>query len=147
MGTPLRLLASFEQLTRREPQQILAVPERAMWLAAEIVARPRYQVLVVDKNARFVFDLSSARRWQTLRQRPLPSYLRYLVGTVRLLQHQGYTLTGANVVLAGDEPSGIRYEDSLGMAWAVLVYTLHQHPYDAAQLSTLIEQVQREYLS
>lgn len=146
INPPLRLLAAAQEVLQVTPDYLVAVPSREMWVAAILQTRHDYTLVVPDLDAQVTFDLRSAKRKQTTRNRPLPRWARHPAGALRLLSTTDLNLPGVQVVIIGDEPHGPRYNYALGMAFAALFYHLNQADFDAKQLLTLMEQVQKDYL-
>lgn len=146
MNPPLRLLGAFQQETQEEPEHLLALSGRTMWLAAKMTEHNRQTVIAVDKDARVTFDRSSARRKQTAHKRKLPAWAYYTAGAVAVLERRGLELGGAIMVIAGDEPVGPRYDHALGMTFAAFWYTINDQDYDTATLMTLMDEVRQHYL-
>ena len=147
MNPPLRLLASFQQEVHKEPQHIVQLHERKMWVAAEIAGGFSYTIIVPDLDVRATFDRRSARRKKTVRNRPLPSWAFYIGGAVGYLDRQGLELDGATIVIAGDEPAGPRFEHALGMAFTALWYQINEKPYTTDDLIRLMDTIRRDYIS
>jgi len=63
------------------------------------------------------------------------------------LSHQpNLTLPSAACVIVGDEPTGPRYEYSLGMAYAALWHQINDMTATEPMLIELLENVQRDVL-
>lgn len=144
---PLRLLATF-QLTypSQRANWILSVPERDMWVGASIYDSGQFAVSVPDLEDETAFRVKSARIKRTIDNGALPSWAHYLGGVAVILSNEGLTLPGADMVLAGEEPPGPRYDYSMGMAFATLWYQYNAKPYSQDILIDIMELVQREYI-
>ncbi len=147
INPPLRLLTAFQDAQGTTPEWLVEVPGRAMWLAAEPTNSHQQTVVVPDLGGRTVFDLQSAKKMHTVRNRPLPHWARLLAGVLLSLSQQPtLTLPGAACVVVGDEPTGPRYEYSLGMAYAALWYQINEMTATESMLIELLENVQRDIL-
>jgi len=145
MNPPLRLLGDFQGERGKSPDWLVQLEERRMWVAADVVGH-NYTFILPDMNGRITFDRRSAKLKRTTRNRPIPSWAFYLSGVTCELARTDLELDGAVVVIAGDEPPGPRYEHALGMAFAALWYDVNQHPYTTADLISLMENIQKDYL-
>lgn len=147
LNPPLRLLASFQEtFPSQRANWILSVPGRDMWIAASIYENGKYSVSLPDIDGKTAFSVRSARLKQTYNNRPIPSWSRYLAGVAVLLSDADLTLPGADIVIAGEEPAGPRYEYSVGMAFAAMWYQFNSMNYNHAILLDLMEQVRRDYV-
>lgn len=147
MNPPIRLLTASQQYLSAEPQLMLAVPGRDMWVAADVVDGHEYTIITPDLGGRTIFDRRSAKLNRTVRSRPLPRWARYLAGTLLVLSDDGLELPGVTAVILGDEPSGPRYEHALGMAFAAMWYAHHQQECAVDTLLDVMERVQKQYLA
>jgi hypothetical protein len=137
------LLAAFQQEFNKTPDWLIAVKGREMWVAAEMRGGFPYTVIAPDMGVRIRFDRSSAKRKRTLRQRPLPAWSRYLVGSLAILARMGLEMPGATIVIAGDEPLGPRYDYNLGLAFAALWFEFNQREHTNQTLLDIMEDVQK----
>ncbi|MFN8374961.1 MAG: hypothetical protein U0694_19060 [Anaerolineae bacterium] len=128
------------------PERVIKTPGREMWIASTGAANDTLTLYVTEANMRTSFTLRSARRKETVRGRPLPSWARYIAGTALLLDEEGMELPGMCVAIAGNEPQGPRYDYSLGMAFAALAYHVNQKLCTDNILLDLVERVRREYI-
>jgi galactokinase len=124
----------------------MAAPERNMWIGASIYDSGQFSVTVPDLEDSTVFRVKSARIKRTVENRPLPSWAYYLAGVAIILSNAGMTCPGADMVLAGEEPSGPRYEYSMGMAFAALWYQYNAKPFTQSILIELMEQIRHDYI-
>ena len=144
---PMRLLLSFqEHFPALSPDWILKAPGRDMWIAAAFVEQPSFTIASADLDASTTFSYRSAKTRMTVLNRPLPTWARYPAGVLLSLRDAGLETTGLQAALAGEEPSGPRYEHSLGITVAALWYQVHQLPCTSDDLVELVEQVRREYV-
>lgn len=146
MNPPIRLLATYHELTPQPPQWLLQTPGREMWLVGHPGTAPAYMLVVPDLDARVTFDIRSARNHETTLNRPLPRWARYSAGVAIAMADAGWVLPGVEVVIAGDEPQGPRYEYAIGMTFAALWYEFNQQAYDGKMLLDLLEWVQKHYI-
>ena len=146
MNIPLRLLATFQQELNQEPSHLLELEGRTMWVAAEITTGIACTVIASDLSARTMFDRSSAKRKKTFRKRSLPQWAYYMAGAVSILDRQGLEMSGATIVIAGDEPIGPRYNHALGMAFVAFWYQINEKSYTTQSLLDIMETVQRDYI-
>ena len=93
-----------------------------------------------------MFDRSSAKRKKTFRKRSLPQWAYYMAGAVSILDRQGLEMSGATIVIAGDEPIGPRYNHALGMAFVAFWYQINEKSYTTQSLLDIMETVQRDYI-
>ena len=144
---PLRLLAAF-QLTypSQRANWVLVAPDRDMWVGASIYESGQFSVTVPDLEDDTTFRVKSARVKRTVDNTALPSWAHYLAGVAVILSNAGMTLPGADMVLAGEEPSGPRYDYSMGMAFAALWYQYNAKPFNQPILIEIMEQVRRDYV-
>lgn len=140
---PLRLLAAFQQEFNKPPEWLIQMDEREMWVAAEITGGTTYTLIMPDMTVRIRFDRSSAKRNQTTRKRPIPSWARFISGSVGILARMGLEMPGATIVIAGDEPKGPRYEYSLGMAFAALWHEINEQDYTTESLLDIMDEIQK----
>jgi galactokinase len=144
---PVRLLTLFNQVfPQLSPERVIKTPGREMWVASTNTPNDIMTIYINEINARTHFTLRSARRKETTRSRPLPSWARIIAGTAVLLEDQGMDLSGMNVAIAGNEPLGARYDYALGMAFAALCYNVSQQFCTDTTLIDLVERVRREYI-
>lgn len=144
---PLRLLAAF-QLTypSQRANWIIVAPDRDMWVGASIYESGQFSVTVPDLEATTTFRVKSARIKRTAENTSLPPWAMYLGGVAVILSNAGLSCPGADMVLAGEEPSGPRYEYSMGMAFAALWYQYNARPFDQSILIEVLERVRRDYI-
>ncbi|MEO1288385.1 MAG: hypothetical protein AAFV93_11500 [Chloroflexota bacterium] len=147
MNPPLRLLGAFQQIAEKEPQHLLRLEERQMWVAAEIIGGFPYTIIVPDMNVRTSFDRRSAKLKKTFRNRSLPSWAHYMAGAVGMLDREGLEMSGANIVIVGDEPLGPRYEHALGLAFVALWHQINEQEYNEKDLISMMDMVRRDYIS
>lgn len=140
---PIRLLIHYQTLhPDHPPQWIVAPPGREMWAAAVPGEADRYAVYDVESESEAVFSRQSARNKRTVLNRPLPRWARYLAGAVLLMDDP----PGVEAVICGDEPSGVRYEHSLGVVFTALLWDMQGVEYDERALVDFTERVRREYV-
>lgn len=144
---PLRLLTTFQQTyPSQRANWVLAVPGRDMWVGASIYESGKFVVAAPDLDDKTVFRVMTARIKRTIDNVALPKWGLYLGGVAVALSNEGLTFPGADVVIAGEEPRGPRYEYSMGMAFALLWYEYNAMPYDHPTLVDLMEYVRRDYV-
>lgn len=142
---PVRLLAAFfDNFPDQTPSSVLQAPERDMWGMAARRDSGRFTLVVPDLAGDVVMTLESARYGQTALNRPLPGWARFAAGVVVALADAGLVLPGADFAVAGEEPAGPRYDYSLALVVAALVYELTSCPYSADQLAEVVERVRRD---
>ena len=147
MNPPLRLLTAYQNAHGTTPDVLVEVPGRAMWLAAQPAESHRQMLTVPDLGGQATFDLQSAKQMRTVRSRPLPKWARIPAGVLLSLVTQPTMMfPGMACVVVGDEPTGPRYEYSLGMAYAALWYQLNEMTVNEPMLIELLEHVQRDVL-
>ena len=144
---PLRLLTTF-QLTypSQRANWIIAAPDRDMWVGASIYDSGQFAVTVPDLEDSTAFRVKSARIKRTVDNTSLPSWVHYLAGVAVILSNAGMTCPGADMVLAGEEPPGPRYEYSMGMAFAALWYQYNAKPFNQSILIEVMEHIRRDYI-
>jgi hypothetical protein len=144
---PLRLLATF-QLTypSQRANWIIVAPDRDMWVGASIYDSGQFSVTVPDLEDSTVFRVKSARIKRTVDNTSLPSWVHYLAGVAVILSNAGMTCPGADMVLAGEEPPGPRYEYSMGMAFAALWYQYNAKPFNQSILIEVMEHIRHDYV-
>lgn len=147
INPPLRLLGAFQQEAQKEPQEILQLEERAMWVAAELTGGYSYTVIVPDMDVRITLDRRSAKRKRTTRQRSIPNWALYIAGSIGILDRLGLEMDGATLVIVGDEPIGPRYEHALGMAFAAFWHQVNDKAYNTQALIDIMDEVQRDYIN
>lgn len=147
INPPLRLLTAFQDAQGTTPDVLVEVPGRAMWLAAQPTENHRQMLFVPELGGQTSFDLQSAKQMRTVRSRPLPKWARFPAGVLLSLAKQPtLNFPGMACVVVGDEPTGPRYEYSLGMAYAALWYQLNEMTVNEPMLVELLEHVQRDIL-
>jgi hypothetical protein len=143
----MRLLLTFQEaFPASGPQWVLKAPGRDMWIAANLGAGATFTFHIPDLDAHTSFNYRSARARNTVFNRPLPPWARYLAGVLILLREMGMETEGLQAVLAGSEPAGPRYDYALGIAVAGLCHEVRQQPYTTDSLIELVEQVRRTYV-
>jgi hypothetical protein len=143
MNPPIRLLTAVQEHLSKEPDLMVEVVGRDMWVAATLHDGHEYTIITPDLGGHTIFDRRSAKFQRTIRNRPLPRWARYIAGTVLVLS-EDFDLSGLTAVIIGDEPLGPRYEHALGMAFAALYYSVHQHEYRLDTLIDVMERVQKQ---
>lgn len=143
---PLRLLTAFQEACQKEPDYLLKLQDREIWVAADVGTGIYQTIIVPDLNARTCFDRRSAKRRKGRNNRPLPVWSLYMAGALTMLERRGLTLQGARVVMAGSEPKGARYQHALGMAFAALWHHVCDVPFTTATLIAIMDDVQQDYL-
>ena len=143
MNPPIRLLTAIQQHLSKEPDLMLEVVGRDMWVAANLHDGHEFTIITPDLGGRTIFDRRSAKFQRTIRNRPLPRWARYIAGTVQVLS-EDFDLSGVTVVMLGDEPPGPRYEHALGMAFVAMCYSVNQKEYQLDTLIDVMEQVQKQ---
>ncbi len=144
---PLRLLATF-QLTypSQRANWVMSAPERDMWVGASIYDSGQFSVTVPDLDDTTIFRVKTARVKRTVNNTALPSWAYYLAGVSINLSNQGLSFPGGDMVIAGDEPAGPRYDYSMGMVFGALWYQYNAKPFDQKILVDLLEHVRRDYV-
>ncbi len=144
---PLRLLVAFQQsFPDSLPDWVICAPGREMWIAAAAARDGEFTLVAADLEGRATFNLQSARVKRTVTQRPLPRWARYPAGVTLLLAQAGVDVIGLRMVVMGDEPSGVRYDYALGMAFAALWHDLHSLPYTVDTLIDIVDRTRRDYV-
>ncbi|MGB1287814.1 MAG: hypothetical protein ACPG7F_14840 [Aggregatilineales bacterium] len=143
INPPLRLMMTCQQHLSDNPDHLLKVPGRELWIAANIRDDGIYTLILPDLDARTSFTHRSLRRNQTRFHRPLPQWATYPAAILPVLKTENYPLPGYTAVIVGDEPPGVRYNYALGMALAALAYTHHETPCDEDTLLAIMQQVTR----
>lgn len=146
INPPIRLLMAAQEHLSANPEILVQVQGRDMWVAAEKSANHEYTVITPDLAGRTVFDRRSAKLKRTVRSRPLPQWARYIAGAILVLSDDEIELPGITAIIIGDEPSGPRYEHALGMAFVAMWYDYHQLEYDVDTLLDVLERVQKQYV-
>lgn len=146
MNLPLRLLTAFQKHHAGPPTHLLQVPGREMWVAAVTGKKYFYTLMLPDIAASITFDERSARRAATWAYRPAAARFRYLLAVARWLAWESLLPAGGQIVVAGNEPAGPRYDHALGMAFITLAYVCHGIDLTETQLLGFMERVEREYL-
>lgn len=144
---PLRLLTTF-QLTypSQRANWVLSVPDRDMWVGASIYDSDQFAVTVPDLDASVLFQVQTVRQKQDITLAMLPSWAHYLAGVAVNLSDKGFRFPCGDMVIAGDEPIGPRYEYSMGMVFGALWYQYNAQPYTQAILIDLMEQIRHDYI-
>lgn len=144
---PLRLLAAFQMTyPSQRANWIIDTPDRDMWVGASIYDSGQFSVTVPDLEDETIFRVKSARIKRTVNNVALPKWAHYLAGVAVILSNDGMTLPGADMVLAGEEPAGPRYEYSMGMAFAGLWYQYNAKPFTQSSLIDILERVRHDYI-
>lgn len=140
---PIRLLVHYQSLyPDAPPQWLIAPPGREMWAAARPGEPDRFTVYDVESESQATFSHQSAKSKRTILNRPLPRWARYAAGVILLMAEP----PGVEAVICGDEPAGVRYEHSLGIAFTALMYEMQGIAYDERALLDFIERVRRKYV-
>lgn len=142
---PLRLLAAYQSQMTQPPEQVLQVPEREMWIAAQFNDSGVHAYTAADLDSSTSFNPRTARKMRTIVQRPLPRWSRPVASVTAILSEEGLILPGIFAVLAGDEPAGPRYDHALAMAAAVLWLIANNRPIDSAELIAIVDRALRRY--
>ncbi|MDX2136871.1 MAG: hypothetical protein SF123_02160 [Chloroflexota bacterium] len=145
--TPLHLLAGFARFyPDSAPERVLRVPGLALWAVVLPRKDLHFHVASADIGLRTSFSYQTAKQRCTLLHRPLPNWARYTAGMLRYLRETGLDFPGFDVVLAGDEGDGARYEYALGQGFGMVCYTLAGVECSEAKLMDAAEHVHRDYL-
>lgn len=145
---PLRLLAAFQQTYPKfaVPTYVVQPPGREMWVAASLEEADEFTIHAPDFEARTAFNWRSAKSKQTVLKRPLPGWARYPAGVIYTLCADGLDVDGFHAIVVGDESKGLRYDYSLGLTFAALLYTIHDKPYTRESLMDIVDRVRRDYV-
>lgn len=144
---PLRLLVQFQQrYPESEPELVLQAPGRDLWAMATLSDSGRFVLDSVELNARTQFSVYSARGRQTVLHRPLPKWACYAAGVAVHLADANFTIGGLKLVVGGDEPPGPRYDYTLGVLMAVVLFTLHEESFTNTRLIDVTDRARREYV-
>jgi len=144
---PLRLLVQFQQrCPDTEPELVLQAPGRDLWMMAMLNTSGRVALASVELNARTVLSAHSARYKRTMLHRPLPKWSRYAAGVLISLDDSNLTVSGLTAVVGGDEPVGPRYEYTLGVLMAGLIYTVNQQSFTHSKLFEIADRARRDYV-
>jgi galactokinase len=146
INPPLRLLAVIPKHLHREADFIVQAPGRDLWLAGVKWAEPTVQVAVPEVSAKTHFDYHSARRKQTLMNRPLPGWSRYVAGAYLRLQEDGLNVPGLSVFAISDEPAGPGFAFGLGMAFVMAACLLTDYNINDMEIRLMVESIRREYV-
>lgn len=147
IDVPLHLLAGFAQFhPDSTPEHVLQVPGRALWAVVLSRKDAHFHVASADIGLRTSFSYQTVKRGCTLLRRPLPNWARYTAGMLRYLRDTGLDFPGFDIVLAGDEGSGARYEYTLGQGFGMVCYTLAGVACGEAKLRDAADHVRREYV-
>jgi len=140
---PIRLLIHYQTLyPETSPHWLIAPPGREMWAAAKPAPADHFCVYDVESESQATFSRQSAKSKRTILNRPLPRWARYVAGVILLMDDA----PGVEAVICGDEPLGVRYEHSLGVVFAALMYDMQGIDYDERALVDFTERVRREYV-
>jgi galactokinase len=144
---PIRLLVMFQE---RFPDQALhwlvKVPGWEMWAAAASCGGYDLTLAAPDLDGQTTFNLRSAKSKRTVFNRPLPRWARYPAGVLVVLGEMGLEISGLNIALVGEEPSGPRYDYALGVAFLGLAYDIHGRESTRENLIEVVERVRRDYM-
>lgn len=144
---PLRLLVQFQQrYPDSEPELTLQAPGRDLWAMATVSDSGRIILDSVELNARTQFSVLSARSKQTVLHRPIPRWARYAAGVAVQLADADFAIAGLRLVVGGDEPTGPRYDYTLGVLIAVVLFTLNEESYTNTRLIDLVDRARRDYV-
>jgi hypothetical protein len=144
---PVRLLAAYTQFFPEEtPTFIVQAPGRAMWAAARKKTGEHFHLASFEHNGRAQFSYQSAKNRRTLLNRPLPLWARYAAGVLVELADSGVELICSEAVIVGDEPTGQRYDVSLGMTFGALCFALSGQVPSEKRLFELAERVRHAYV-
>jgi galactokinase len=144
---PLRLLVQFQtRYPDTPPEIILQAPGRDLYVMATPTEKGRVILDSVELNARAVFSAHSAAYKQTITRRPLPKWARYAAGVLLICDDLGLGIHGMNAVIGGDEPTGPRYEYTLGVLMAALVHHAAGQNIANSRLFELADRARREYV-
>ncbi len=144
---PLRLLVQFqERYPETPPEIILQAPGRDLYVMATPNESGRIVLDSVELNARALFTTHSAAYKQTITRRPLPKWARYAAGVVLVCDDLGLSVNGLNAVVGGDEPTGPRYEYTLGVLLAALIHHTAGQIIPNSRLIELVDKARREYV-
>lgn len=143
---PLRLMVSLHDYLKGNPDWLLTVPGREMWVAAQPNGKHYHLFALPDWNARLKFDALSIRRHKRTTGQSIPHRMRYLAAAAHFLQNEGVLVPGIKAVIVGNEPAGPRYEHSLGLALLTLWHSAAGKSVDAPVLMALMEKIERDYL-
>jgi galactokinase len=144
---PVMLLAAFnESFPDQNIQWLTRAPGREMWAAASYSSNEEFTVVAPELEGKATFSLQSAKSKLTVTRRPLPRWARYPAGVTLLLAQNGLDVSGLNMVVMGNEPSGPRFDYGLGIAFAALWHDLYRLPYTVDTLIEVVERVRREYV-
>ncbi len=147
VNPPLRLLVMFEeQFPGQTPDWIVQAPGREMWVVAVSLPGDKYSINAADLDSQVTFNWRGAKQRRTLLNRPLPKWARYPAGVVYTLNQMDIATPGIEAIVAGEEPSGPRYDYALAMAFAALWYEIGGHDYDTDTLIEVVDRVHRDYL-
>jgi len=139
-------MATQQTFGRPQPDWLVGVPGRDVWIAACTEDGREYTVEAADHEASTRFSHRSAKTVQTVLKRPLPGWARYPAGVVSMLGDSGLAIPGFHAIVLGDEPPGPRYDFSVGVVFAAFCHALAGETYTPDTLVDVVEQVRREYL-
>lgn len=144
---PVLLLAAFyDAFPDYTVEHLTRAPGREMWVAASHSGTAEFTVVAPELEGKATFSLQSAKSKLTVTRRPLPRWARYPAGVTLLLAQSGVDMTGLNMVMMGNEPTGPRFDYGLGMAFAALWHDLNELPYTVDTLIELVDRARREYV-
>lgn len=142
---PLRLLSAYSRLVPgTQPELVIQAAGRDMWIAASVDGVTDYTLFASDIDRSATFSWRSARRKQSTLKRPLPGWSRLAAATVAHLCEGDLNVPGFYAVVASSEAQGPRFNFTLGVAVATLLYEVHGNPYSHTALVEIVERVQRE---
>jgi hypothetical protein len=144
---PLRLLLAFQEAYPAvSPEHILKAPGRDMWIAAVAGQTDGYTIHAPDMTGRTTFNWRTAKNRRTILNRPLPKWARYPAGVIVELGNMDMDAPPLDAIVVGEEPSGPRYEFSMGIVVAALWHQLNDLTYTAESLLDIGDRVRRDYI-
>lgn len=143
----MHLLLAFQQaFPGQTPAWLVKAPGRDMWAAAIHADAATYTFIAPDLDARTTFSLRGAKTRTTITNRPLPRWARYAAGVMLALDGLCPGVEGVQVVVAGSEPPGPRYDYTVGMVVAALLYDICGRDYTGGSIQELVERIHRDYI-
>src|SRR5688572_1593488 len=91
---PLRLMVSLHDYLKGNPDWLLTVPGREMWVAAQPNEKHYHLFVLPDWTARLKFDASSIRRGNRTTGQPIPHRMRYLAAAAHYLYNERFVVPG-----------------------------------------------------
>ena len=144
---PVRLLVQFqERYPDTPPEIVLQAPGRDLYVMATTNDSGRIVLDSVELDARAIFSPHSALYKQTVLRRPLPKWARYAAGVLLICEDLGLNLSGLNAVVGGDEPTGPRYDYTLGVLIAALMHHTADQAIPNSRLIELVDKARRDYV-